>query len=68
MRKKLKMFRYEHELSQSKMAEAFGISRAAYGSLERGVRNTTFKAWYKFQKHFNITDSEMWGFTKKSED
>ena len=68
MRKKLKLFRVAHNMSQSDMAKAFGINRGAYGVLERGVRGTTFKAWYKFQQHFNIPDSEMWEFTKNLED
>ena len=64
-RTKLKCFRIEHGLKQSEMAERLGLSRIAYGCIERGERDTFSKTWEKLQDIFNIPDAEMWGIIKK---
>ena len=63
-RKKLKMLRQEHELTQQQMADITGRSRNAYIKIERGERNPTPDFWERLQKAFNIPDEEMYSYQK----
>ena len=64
MRKKLKLFRVEKDLTQGEMAEKIGCSRAAYCGIESGSRDGKQAFWEDLQKAFDIPDSEMWALRK----
>ena len=64
MRAKLKQFRKEHGLTQSEIAEQIACNRKTYYMTELGKWNGSMSFWDKFQKAFEIKDSEMYGFIK----
>ena len=49
-RKKLKVFRIEHDLTQEELANQLGISVAHYGSVERGIYDPSYKMMATFFK------------------
>lgn len=62
-RKRLKMFRIEHDLTQEEMAKKLGVSVAHYGSVERGAYDPSYKMMATFFKlypneNFKIFESE----------
>ena len=62
-RKKLKVFRIEHDLTQEELANQLGISVAHYGSVERGIYDPSYKMMATFfrlypQEKFEIFDKE----------
>lgn len=59
---KLKLFRIARDLKQHEIAEKIGVPRETYVCIENGTRNGKREFWDKFQRAFNIPDSEMWGF------
>lgn len=59
---KLKLLRTAKDLNQIEMAAKIGVSRMTYANIENGTRYGSSEFWEKFQRAFNIPDSEMWGF------
>ena len=62
-RKKLKVFRIEHDMTQEELAAKLGISVAHYGSVERGTYDPSYKLMDTFFKlypkeNFNIFEKE----------
>ena len=65
MRKNLKIFRVQNDLTQGGMADKIGVTRATYAAVENGIRNGGSKmVWMKLQQAFNIPDGEMWALQK----
>lgn len=46
-------------LSQQKVADGAGITRAYYASIETGRRNPTTKIWASLSQVLGITDEEL---------
>lgn len=46
-------------LSQQKVADGAGITRAYYASIETGRRNPTTKIWASLAKVLQITDEDL---------
>lgn len=59
-RKNLKIFRIEHDLTQSDMAKAIGCGRDTYRTVESGTRNPTYEFMEKLQAAFDIPAERMW--------
>lgn len=62
-RKKLKVFRIEHDMTQEELAVKLGISVAHYGSVERGTYDPSYKLMDTFFKlypkeNFDIFEKE----------
>lgn len=62
-RKKLKVFRIEHDLTQEELATQLGVSAAHYGSVERGTYDPSYKMMATFfklypQENFEVFDKE----------
>ena len=62
-RKKLKVFRIEHDMTQEELAAKLGISVAHYGSVERGTYDPSYKLMDTFFKlypkeNFDIFEKE----------
>ena len=64
MRHNLKVFRVKNNLTQEKMAEKIGYTRATYSAIEKGKREGRRTFWNDLQATFNITDNEMWALMK----
>jgi len=64
MRKNLKIFRVQNDLSQQEMSERIGVTRATYSAVEKGIREGRRTFWSKLQQAFNIPDGEMWALQK----
>lgn len=65
MRKNLKLFRVEKNMTQEDIANEIGCTRATYQSVEAGARiGTDAGFWIKLQKAFNIPDGDMWALRK----
>ena len=60
----LYLFRCDKKLTQAEMAKKIGVSRATYSFVERGKRSGSGEFWMKFQKAFNIPDTEMLKYQK----
>lgn len=60
MRKNLKLFRVEHDLNQSEMAEKIGCTRASYSAIENGKREGRKTFWNKLQAAFCVDSDAMW--------
>ena len=67
MRLNLKVFRVKHGMTQEKIAERIGHTRASYSAIEAGKRNGREAFWNALQKAFNIPDAEMWALKKNEE-
>lgn len=65
MRNGLYMFRHSMKLSQEKMAEKCGCTRASYSAIETGRRDGREYFWTSLQKAFNIPDEKMGGLRRK---
>ena len=62
-RKKLKVFRIEHDLTQEELAKKLGVSAAHYGAVERGTYDPSYKMMASFfklypQENFKVFDKE----------
>lgn len=55
MNKKLKELRKEKGVSQRVVAEAIGVSTAAYANYEHGTREPSYEVLIKLCKFFNVT-------------
>ena len=64
MRKNLKIFRVQNDLSQEEIAEKIGCTRATYSAIENGTRDGRRTFWMKLQQAFNVSDEEMWALVK----
>lgn len=60
MRKNLKVFRVQHNLTQDEMSQKIGCTRATYSSIETGKREGRKAFWMDLKKAFNIPDADMW--------
>ena len=58
MRNNLYVFRHKHRLTQQQMADAIGVSRATYSSIESGARNGRVKFWEDLKTAFKLSDAE----------
>lgn len=56
----LKIFRIQHNLTQSDMAERVGCSRDAYREIESGNRNPSYDFMEKFKEAFDVPAENMW--------
>lgn len=56
MRKKLKMLRIEHDLTQGEMAKRLGVSRTTYCYIEKGKSNGTMSFWLGLKREFPEID------------
>lgn len=64
-RLKLKIFRIEHDLMQSDMANKIGCSRDAYSAIERGERDPSYDFMEKLQLAFDIPAERMWALLER---
>lgn len=64
-RHNLYLFRCDKRLTQAEMAEKIGVSRITYANVEKGKRDGTIEFWNKFQKAFDVPDTDMWKYQKK---
>ena len=56
----LKLLRVKHDLSQSDMADRCGVSRVAYGRIERGESKGSIRFWLNVKAQFpNETIEEL---------
>lgn len=60
MRKNLKVFRVQHDLTQAEIAEKIGCTRTTFSAIESGTRSGRKTFWVELQKAFNVPDAEMW--------
>lgn len=60
MRKNLKVFRVQNDMTQDEIAEKIGCTRATYSAIESGKREGRRSFWEEFQKAFNVSGAEMW--------
>lgn len=67
MRKNLKVFRVQNDLTQAEIAEKIGCTRATYSAIENGVREGRKTFWNDLQKALNVPDTEMWALQKNEE-
>lgn len=61
----LKILRIKNNLTQKDVAEALGISVAAYSLIENGKRKGSIENWSKLQKVFNLKGDETWELLNK---
>lgn len=59
LRKNLKLFRVEKELSQEQLAAEIGCDRAYYGHIERGIRDGSNLFWSSLQNRFNLSNEKL---------
>lgn len=59
MRKKLKMFRLERDLTQAQMADLIGCSLSCYHYIEQGKRSPSLSFVKKMHKAFGMTIDEV---------
>ena len=59
MRKNLKIFRVENNLSQNGISKKLGYERAYFGHIERGFMNGSSKFWDRLQKAFSLSDEKV---------
>ena len=59
MRKNLKIFRVENNLSQNGIANKLGYERAYFGHIERGFMDGSSKFWARLQKAFSLSDEKV---------
>ena len=64
-RKNLKLFRVEHDLTQSDMALEIGCSRDAYSEIERGSRDPSYDFMEKLQTAFDVPSERMWALLER---
>lgn len=64
-RKNMKIFRIEHDLTQSDMADRIGCSRDAYGAIESGRRDPSYGLMKNLQIAFNVPNERMWGLMER---
>ena len=67
MRKNLKVFRVQNDLTQAEIADKIGCTRATYSAIECGTREGRKTFWKDLQKAFNVPDAEMWSLTINEE-
>lgn len=67
-RHKLYMLRCDMKLTQEEIAAKIGVCRTTYSMIEKGQRSGSSSFWTKFQKAFDIPDSEMWAYQKVYEE
>lgn len=67
MRTALKLLRVKNKLSQERMADKIGCTRATYSAIENGKRSGRQTFWTDLQTAFNIPDEELWGYMKNEE-
>ena len=60
MRKNLKIFRVQHDLTQDEISAKIGCTRATYSAIESGKREGRRAFWTDLQKAFDISNAEMW--------
>ena len=61
----LKILRIKNNLTQKDVAEALGISVAAYSLIENGKRKGSIENWSKLQKVFKLKGDETWELLNK---
>ncbi len=61
----LKIFRIQHNLTQSDIAERVGCSRDAYREIESGKRNPSYDFMEKFKVAFDIPAENMWNLMER---
>ena len=59
MRKNLKIFRVDNNLSQHEIAKKLGYERAYFGHIERGFMDGSSKFWERLQKAFSLSDEKV---------
>ena len=64
MRKNLKLFRVDKNLTQGEMANKIGYCRATYTAIEAGNREGRQAFWSALQAAFDIPDADMWALKK----
>lgn len=64
MRKNLKMFRVQNDLSHETISQKIGCSRATYSAIERGIREGRRAFWEDLQIAFKLSDDKMWALMK----
>lgn len=64
-RKRLKIFRIEHDLMQSDMANKIGCTREAYSAVETGRRDPSYDFMKNLQAAFDIPDEHMWALLER---
>lgn len=66
-RKNLKIFRVEHDLTQSDMAHRIGCSRDAYRSIESGERNPSYEFMERLHIAFSVPAERMWALLEREQ-
>lgn len=64
-RKNLKIFRIEHDLTQSDIAQRIGCSRDAYSAIESGSRDPSYNFMENLQTAFGVPAESMWGLLER---
>lgn len=64
-RKNLKIFRVEHDLTQSDMAQRIGCSRDAYSAIESGTRDPSYDFMEKLYTAFSVPAERMWALLER---
>lgn len=64
-RKNLKIFRVEHDLTQSDMAHRIGCSRDAYCAIETGKRDPSFEFMESLKSAFDVPSERMWHLVER---
>ena len=59
MRKNLKLFRVEQDLTQTDMAAIMGCSVSLYSMVECGKRLGTQSFWSRMEDVFNLSENEI---------
>ena len=64
-RKNLKIFRIEHDMTQSDMAERIGCSRDAYSAIESGARDPSYGFMEALHIAFAVPSERMWALLER---
>jgi len=61
--RKIKLIRFQKNISQEKLSELSNISRSVMGKIERGEISTTLYSVEKIAKALNVTISQIFDFS-----
>ncbi len=65
MRQKLKILRITHNETQAEAAEKTGTTKEYFGQIELGNRVGTLPYWLRLQKHYGLSDEQLWEIAKE---
>ncbi len=59
---RLRLLRYNNDLSQEETAAKIGFSAQYFSRVERGMYDGSVEFWRNLKNTFNISDSEIWAY------